>query len=219
MFANIKTTVLALGLIAAFTSVSARGAPTCTALCIVAPTGNDANAEDALNPLLTIQAAVNQVSANGVVQVNAGAYSELVVVAKDDLFITGASVATVALTAPALNTGFGIHVSGNRTNVHISGITIQNFQVGIQFGTNPDNQTNVSARNLVSSNNGSAGIAFQSGGTLQNATVSNVVANNNGGAGAAFLRRGLWVGYGTSLSVFIENSAFNNKGTFINSIF
>ena len=211
MFANIKTTVLAVGLIAPFISVSALSAPTCTTLCVVTPTGNNANAGDALNPLLTIQAAVNQVSANGVVQVNAGAYSELVVVAKDDISITGASAATVSLTAPVLNVGFGIHVSGNRTNVHISGITIQNFQVGIQFGTNPDNQTNVSARNLVASNNGSAGIAFQSGGTLQTATVSNVVANNNGGAGAAFLRRGVWVGYGTNLLVLIENSTFNNN--------
>ncbi len=206
-----KTKLLLLGvafLIAAF-PLRSHAAPTCTLLCVVAPTGNDANAGDAPNPLLTIQAAVNQVSANGVVQVNAGAYSELVVVAKDNISITGASAATVTLTAPVLNAGFGIHVSGDRTNVAISGLTIQQFSVGIQFGTAANNQTNVSARNLVASNNGSAGIALQSTGTLQNATVSGVTANNNGGAGG--LRRGLWVGYAVNLSVLVENSTFNNN--------
>ncbi len=191
------------------TSINAAAAPTCTTLCVISPTGNDANAGDVLNPLLTIQAGVNQVAANGTVQVNAGAYSEAVLVTKDNLTIAGAGSGLVTLTAPVLNTGVGIFFSGIRANVHVSGLTVRQFQFGIRFGSAADNQTNVSARNLVSSNNGEAGLVFQSTGTLINATISNVVANNNGAVGG--LRRGLWLGYKVNRTILIEGSTFNNN--------
>ena len=55
---------------------SAAAAPTCTTECFVAPAGNDANAGTLASPLLTIQAAVNQVVPNGTVHVAAGTYVE-----------------------------------------------------------------------------------------------------------------------------------------------
>ncbi len=115
----------ALALVMAGLPGSAAAAPTCTTECFVDPAGNDGNAGTLASPLLTIQAAVNQVDPNGTVHVAAGTYVELVVLNKS-VILVGAGPATTIIRASAASTGNSavVTVTGSGVSAEVSGFTI-----------------------------------------------------------------------------------------------
>ncbi len=105
----------------------------------MSPTGNDANGGTSPGDAkLTIQAAVNQVSAGGNVIVAAGTYIEQVSVNKNAT-LTGAGAASTIIQAPAVmaNDPDGaktiVLFTGSITN-EFSGFTVQGPVAGINFG-------------------------------------------------------------------------------------
>jgi parallel beta-helix repeat protein len=108
---------------------SAAAAPTCTTDCYVDPAGNDANDGTLASPLLTIQAAVNQVAPNGTVHVAAGTYVEQIQVTKS-LALEGAGAGLTIIKAPASipvaadPNSIIVKISGAGVNAEISGFTV-----------------------------------------------------------------------------------------------
>lgn len=108
-------------------STAALAAPTCTTDCYVDPSGSDSNSGELGDPLLTIQAAVNQVSPTGIVHVAAGTYNEQLIIAKS-LTLTGAGEAstTIGLPTPVVRVGNEV------TQVDVNGavsVSIENLTV------------------------------------------------------------------------------------------
>jgi hypothetical protein len=183
--------------------------PDCTTVCYVDPAGNDLNTGQLGDPVKTIQAGVNKVSAGGVVNVAAGTYRENVTVSTG-AEIKGAGVSTIvqpAVSDPNCGGSGGGSLCGGASNVFLvqsSGVTIDNLLVD---GDNPTltsaytiGGANVDARNGIITNHSTGtynnlsvhdvtvknvflrGVYASSGGTFtfNNITVDNVQGLSNG---------------------------------------
>ena len=114
--------------------------PDCTTSCFVnGSTGNDFNTGSSGDPLKTIQAGVNKVSAGGTVTVAAGTYRENVTVPKN-VRVTGAGVSTIvepAVSNPNCGGAGGGSLCTGASNVFLvqsSGVTIDHLNID---GDNP----------------------------------------------------------------------------------
>jgi hypothetical protein len=92
--------LLVLGMALPFNSAIIKAAPTCTDICYVAVDGDDNNAGDEANPLLTIGAALSQVNAGGTIHIGAGTFTETVVINKT-VTLSGAGADNTIITAPS----------------------------------------------------------------------------------------------------------------------
>ncbi len=137
----------------------------CTTDCYVRTDGNDANTGLADTPgqaKLTIQAAVNQVSAGGTVHVAAGTYVEQVDIGKQ-LTLDGAGAGSTIIQSPAsLATKFTTSAANKPVvYVHASGGTLSHLTVD--------------GNGVGNANNRFEGIAFyNAGGTVSNAEIIRV---------------------------------------------
>ncbi|HTK17639.1 MAG TPA: fibronectin type III domain-containing protein [Acidimicrobiia bacterium] len=126
--------------------------PDCTTACAVnATTGNDLNTGQANDPVKTIQAGINKVTAGGTVNVAAGTYRENVTVPKS-VRVTGAGVTTIvqpAVSDPNCGGAGGGSLCGGSSNVFLvqsSGVTIDHLKV------DGDNPTLTSSENVGGAN-------------------------------------------------------------------
>jgi parallel beta-helix repeat protein len=129
----------------------------------------------------SIQEAINTATAGDTVIVEAGTYTENVIVNKS-LTLTGASAATTIIDGD----GSGIVVQITANNTHFSGFTVQNSGADplANCGIGLAGVTGCVIENNTVSNNGSAGIALQQ---ANNNTVQNNTLSNNYVAGIALL--------------------------------
>ncbi len=203
-------------------SGAALAAPTCTTDCYVAPSGLDSNSGELGDPLLTIQAAINQVSSGGTVHVAAGTYNEQVIVNKS-LTMTGAGEATTVIGLPAVVTRVNtnevtqVDVTGavtvNIDNLSVSGPLLtpngcSDRYTGIWArGGATLNLADVTVRNIHLNANGASGCQTglaiyygqgPVGGTTGSGTLSDVTATN-------FQKNGITVG-GTGSNITVINS-------------
>lgn len=128
-------TALILGIFAALIVLigglpgSVAAAPSCTTDCYVDPAGDDNNAGTLGSPLLTIQAAIDQVDINGTVHVATGTYVEQVQITKS-LALEGAGIGLTIIKAPssipaaADPNSIIVKISGAGVNAEISGFTV-----------------------------------------------------------------------------------------------
>lgn len=179
----------------------------CTLDCYVnAATGNDAFGGDTpASAKKTVQAAVNQVSTGGTVHVAAGTYTENVTVAKDDVTIDGAGIGSTVLQGTSCG-GTGIAITGNRSGITLTDMTITGFNYGITTGNIGNTVSDILIQDLSASQNCVHGIWFQAGDTT-NLVLRRVTANGNGGAGG----RGFWMINGTKTDVTIEDGTFSSN--------
>jgi hypothetical protein len=183
----------------------------CTTTCYVDGTnGNDLNGGTSeTDAKKTIQAAVNQVSANGTVIVAAGTYDEKVTINKNDLTIQGASTGTTILknvTAPG--TGTGIAFVGARNGITLKQFTVTDYQDGISMPTGP--LTNTLIEDVAAVRNARHGIFSQAFG-IDGLTVRRVTASENNSTGTSQNGRGIWIINGIKQNITIEDSTFNNN--------
>ncbi|HYF66208.1 MAG TPA: right-handed parallel beta-helix repeat-containing protein, partial [Herpetosiphonaceae bacterium] len=153
--------------------------PACAALCYVnGATGNDANGgNSAANAKKTIQAALDQVSADGTVRVAAGTYNENLSIAKNGLTLEGAGAGSDAAAhtivnnaAPAAAATPGISVLGGVTGVTITGLRVQGFAASGIRAAGGNNDFTVDRVDLFNNAAGGGG-----GGLYMNGPVSTVV--------------------------------------------
>ncbi len=176
----------------------------CTLDCYVdTATGSDAFGGDTpTSAKKTIQAAVNQVAATGTVHVASGSYPENVTVNKDDITIDGAGIGSTVLQGTTCG-GTGIAITGDRTGITLTDMTITGFTYGITTGNIGNTVSDILIQDLSASLNCTHGIWFQAGDTT-NLVLRRVTANYNGGAGG----RGFWMINGTKADVTIEDGTF-----------
>ena len=192
-------------------------APTCTTDCYVSPTGNDTNSGGSGSPLLTIQAALNQVSSGGTVHVADGTYSSSVTTTIPvSVTLQGESRAGTVLDGPRPNVVPGGIVSGlqvinNISNVTIENMTVQHFDYGIF--TNGNTLSNLTIQDLNAIDNKIHGIWIQAnvGSGINGLVIDDVDASRNNQAGG-LSGRGLWVINGPKSNVSVTNSTFNDNG-------
>src|SRR5262249_21237647 len=134
--------------------------PDCTTDCFVnSATGNDFNTGLSGDPLKTIQAGVNRVSAGGTVHVATGTYVENVTVPKS-VDITGQGPTTVvepAVSSPNCGGGPGGSLCSGASNVFLvqsSNVTIDHLKVegdnpGLNSGLPAVGGADIDARNGI----------------------------------------------------------------------
>jgi parallel beta-helix repeat protein len=122
--------VVALALVLGGLPGSAAAAPSCTSDCYVdGVNGADFNDGTQANPLKTIQAAVNQVSAGGTIHVAAATYVEQVDIDKS-LTLDGDGPATTIIQAPptlpntSTTNSFIVRIAGSGVTVEVRDFTI-----------------------------------------------------------------------------------------------
>jgi len=207
--------LVASGLAVASAPVGA--APTCTTDCYVSLTGDDSNSGESGSPLLTIQAALNQVSSGGTVHVANGTYSlSATTTIPVSVTLQGQSRAGTVLDGPRPNpvpagTIAGLQVINNISDVTIETMTIQEFDYGIF--TNGNLLSNLTIQNLNANDNRLHGIWIQTnvGSGINGLTIDDVDASRNN-LGGGLAGRGLWVINGPKQNVSVTNSTFNDNG-------
>ena len=191
---------------------------TCTTDCYVATTGSDASGSGSpANPFLTVQKAVNTVTAGGTVHVANGTYNTAAVTTINKaVTIQGQSRAGTILNGPRAQIDpagslAGLQITGTTSNVTIEQLTVQHYDYGIF--TNGNLMSNITIQNLNASDNRLHGIWIQAnvGSGINGLTVDNVDAsrnNVNGGNSG----RGLWIINGPKTNVTVTNSTFDQNG-------
>ncbi len=217
---RVLATTLATALVVAMASVVGIGstlvgaAPTCTTDCYVAPGGSDSASGVLGDPLLTVQAALNQVSSGGTVHVANGTYNiASTTTIPVSVTVVGESRAGTILNGPAGPAGSiaGLQVINNISNVNIQTMTIQHFDYGIF--TNGNLLDHLHIQDLNADDNTVHGIWIQAnvGSGINDLVVDNVDASRNNQAGG-LSGRGLWVINGPKTNLSVTNSTFNNNG-------
>lgn len=211
------------GNIDAFTIATAAGQTTydfeyavevpCTTDCYVnAYFGNDsyggASPERAKK---TIQAGLNQVSANGTVYVSAGSYAEAVSITKNGITLSGAGAGTDPLQHTILkgpvSSQSGIQLPNNNT----TGVTIKNLRVegftngGIcSTGTNNNNLT-IDSVQVANNTAGTCLGGIYINGPVADITINNVLADQNTSRGIV-----IWNGFKQRITITNNTVTRNN---------
>jgi hypothetical protein len=192
--------------------------PTCSTDCYVATTGSDSlGTGTAGQPFLTVQKAINTVTAGGTVHVADGTYNTGVVTTiPKAVTIQGQSRTGTILNGPRAQIDpagslAGLQITGTTSNVTIEKLTVQHYDYGIF--TNGNVMSNITIRHLNASDNRVHGIWVQAnvGSGINGLTVDDVDAsrnNQNGGSSG----RGLWVINGPKSNVTVTNSTFAQNG-------
>ena len=153
--------------------------PACTSLCYVnGTTGNDSNGgSSAADAKKTIQAALNQVQANGTVRVAAGTYNENVSIAKNGVTLEGAGAGSdpalhtiINNAAPAAAATPGIRLPSGVTGVKITQLRVQGFAASGIHAAGANNNFTADRVDLFNNAAGGGG-----GGLYMNGPVSTVV--------------------------------------------
>jgi parallel beta-helix repeat protein len=186
--------------------------PPCTTNCYVdAATGNDAfGGTSFADAKKTIQAAVNQVSPSGTVQVAAGSYAEAVSITKNGVTLQGAGAGTDAAQHTIIagpvggSSGISLPNSGT-TGVTIKNLRVQNFTNGgiCSFGTGSDNFT-VDSVHVVGNTAGSCPGGIYLHGPVSGVTINNVLADSN-------TSRGIVIWDGFKQHIMITNNTVTNN--------
>lgn len=194
----------------------------CTTTCYVnTATGNDAFGGDSpTSAKKTIQAAINQVSVNGTVQMAAGTYNENVVINKNGITLSGAvalnpnDVANPAThtiidgaSGPAVGTSPGININSGITDVTIENLRVQAFGSSSGIHGAPGNNgltiQNVHVYNNNAANAYGAGIWIN--GPVNGVTINNVDAQFNRSRGIV-----VWNGFKQNITITNNYVANNN---------
>ena len=160
----------------------------------------------------TIQDAINSANPGDVLQLNAGSYSENVVITKS-LTLQGATsdktlyvIDGTGLPSP----GSGIVINVNVTNVTIRNLTVQDFtgssgntHAGIYGVGGNDNLT---VTNVAMLNNPTAS-GFYANGPVDNVSITNCLVQNNGGSARGVV---IWNGFKTNINIS-GNTVINNS--------
>lgn len=184
----------------------------CTTTCYVnGTTGDDAFGGDTpTTAKKTIQAAVTQVGSGGAVIVAAGSYAENVVIAKDNLTLDGAGIGSTVLQGTCSATTTGIEITGNRTGLTISDLSITGYTYGIRISPSGGTAANMSFTDMSVSGNCIHGIWGQSFTTTNMAFTRVTASSNNAGGGAS--GRGLWLINGTKSNISVVDGNYSNNG-------
>lgn len=131
-----------------------------------------------VNPGDTIQTAIDAASAGDTIQVNAGTYTQQVVINKDGIKLVASGAVTIQ--APGSLTGDGsiIRVTGDADNVVIKGFTVDgngNVTGAIKAGIRVDNNSSATIRNNTVTGLFSTASTGQGIGIL----IGDLYANNN----------------------------------------
>lgn len=159
----------------------------------------------------SIQDAITNANPGDILQLNAGSYSENVVITKS-LTLQGATsdetlyiIDGTGLPSP----GSGIVIDINVTNVTIRNLTVQDFtgssgntHAGI-YGIGGNNKLTIT--NVAMLNNPTAS-GFYANGPVDNVTITNCLVQNNGGGARGIV---IWNGLKTNLNIS-GNTVINN---------
>lgn len=92
----------------------------------VATTGNNTNSGSLSSPWKTIQYGLNQLPANGILNVFPGTYLEKVTIAKSNITLKNYSATLPVIDATGITTQDAILAINNKSNITIDGIELQN---------------------------------------------------------------------------------------------
>ncbi|MBK7222631.1 MAG: right-handed parallel beta-helix repeat-containing protein [Saprospiraceae bacterium] len=160
----------------------------------------------------TIQDAINSANPGDVLQLNAGSYSENVVITKS-LTLQGATsdktlyvIDGTGLPSP----GSGIVINVNVTNVTIRDLTVQDF-TGSSGNTHAaiygiGGNNNLTVTNVAMLNNPTAS-GFYANGPVDNVSITNCMVQNNGGSARGVV---IWNGFKTNINI-TGNTVINNS--------